>query len=1434
MAARAPRLPAPAPKRPLASPRPPTPIYRQVNDNRPAAPGPAVQTLLADRGPGRPLPSRLRESMELALGHTFAEIRIHTDAQAAAAATELHARAFTAGKDIFFAEGAFDPEAPAGRDLLAHELAHTATQSEGAPFDPALLEAAPGDPLSEQAVVVPEEPEPRLPDQAEPASVPEPSEAPAAVEGEAEGEAGAPEARGEGEGGREGRGGGAGEGEAAGDLATGESPPASRTDVEPLMPPPPDRPSPGQAERIEASVGAAGRAAGRAEDLPSAEASTTAARGAVVEPEAETRGRAEAMLAAALAERPAPSPEILELCEVIRASIKAKRPVDEDELVETDPAGVAEEAGAALNQNVQGEADRVDASYDELDDPPAGEAEQIGEPFETPPAEAALPDLQAAEAAPDPIPEENLSLDADAERADADMAAAGMDTPAAQVAQEGPVAEARAARGEVGELAQQSPAELAAAQDQAIADAQGDMAALQQQALESLNAARGGTVAGVAGQQGGMVASEQATREQVSTEARRIFTTAQTAVDGLLRPLPQTAMELWEAGIAKASTRFEQALAQVKAWIEERHSGVGGALLGAWDALTGLPGWVTEEYDRAEKQFGDDVCDLLIEISTQVNAVILTCELLISTARAQIDALFADLPEGLRAWAEEEKARLNGQLDQLGARVQSAQAEVTSGLRERAVSAVAEVQRRVAELREQARGILGKIADAIAAFIDDPVKFIIEGILKLLGISPAAFWAVVAKIKEVIDDIADDPLGFANNLVSAIAQGFQKFFDNFVDHLIGGFFEWLFSGLGAVGVRIPSDFSLSSIITFALELMGITWARIREILARHIGEENVALLEKAYELISTLIEQGPEGIFEMIKEQLNPQTILDQIIKAAVDFLIEALIRAVTPRIIALFNPAGAIVQAIEVIFRVLKWVFENAARIFSLIETVVGGAADLIAGNIGGMASAVEGALARLIAPVIDFLAGFLGLGDLPEKIAETIRGFQEMVLGIIDRVVAWLAERARSLLRALGIGEEAEAEETGGERAEDSELGTSVTFAGGGEVHRQWVEIQGTNAVLMVASDGPGPVEAKLAEWKASDKFPLDDPRRQEADGLIAQAEGLLGQADSKADALVTAFRQASQSAAEDSQEVPSDDPLESDQQRLVAALRRLFELFGGGPAILALVGEQLVNRVEGQDDTYFSGRSLPPPGYSMPLREQRIHIQRLRASDPDTPEVHLDDQGVLQLGPSRLRPAADEEKIRVYNTILSLVALGPLEGIEDVDRYRETMRQRVVAKVGSDLGTLDREVLSSSAIPPPYNRLRGEIFELWVQTNLHVARPGPVFKHPDLNMVKRLADGVTASEDAIVETKALAEVRPPDAREKLQMDDYGVIIGQVEGVLNRNGVITRLIYKEVRYIFNKPDLVRLWYAELEIRIGTGKFSAWPTLPPLRSESP
>src|SRR5438093_2902954 len=56
-------------------------------------------------------------------------VRIHADAAAASAARSLRARAFTHGRDIYFGEGEFRPDAPHGRQLLAHELAHVRQQA---------------------------------------------------------------------------------------------------------------------------------------------------------------------------------------------------------------------------------------------------------------------------------------------------------------------------------------------------------------------------------------------------------------------------------------------------------------------------------------------------------------------------------------------------------------------------------------------------------------------------------------------------------------------------------------------------------------------------------------------------------------------------------------------------------------------------------------------------------------------------------------------------------------------------------------------------------------------------------------------------------------------------------------------------------------------------------------------------------------------------------------------------------------------------------------------------------------------------------------------------------------------------------------------------------------------------------------------------------
>ncbi len=96
-----------------------------------AAPAPAsVAAVLASHGEA--LAPTLRRDMEQHFGHDFSQVRVHADSRAAASAREVHARAWTVGRHIAFASGRYQPEAPAGRHLLAHELAHVVQQRNSA------------------------------------------------------------------------------------------------------------------------------------------------------------------------------------------------------------------------------------------------------------------------------------------------------------------------------------------------------------------------------------------------------------------------------------------------------------------------------------------------------------------------------------------------------------------------------------------------------------------------------------------------------------------------------------------------------------------------------------------------------------------------------------------------------------------------------------------------------------------------------------------------------------------------------------------------------------------------------------------------------------------------------------------------------------------------------------------------------------------------------------------------------------------------------------------------------------------------------------------------------------------------------------------------------------------------------------------------------
>lgn len=91
-------------------------------------PDAVARSLQGGAGGGHAIQSSLREEMESVFQTDFSTVRVHVGADAERLNDDLHARAFTHGRDIYFNSGEYHPESSQGRLLLAHELTHVVQQ----------------------------------------------------------------------------------------------------------------------------------------------------------------------------------------------------------------------------------------------------------------------------------------------------------------------------------------------------------------------------------------------------------------------------------------------------------------------------------------------------------------------------------------------------------------------------------------------------------------------------------------------------------------------------------------------------------------------------------------------------------------------------------------------------------------------------------------------------------------------------------------------------------------------------------------------------------------------------------------------------------------------------------------------------------------------------------------------------------------------------------------------------------------------------------------------------------------------------------------------------------------------------------------------------------------------------------------------------------
>jgi len=82
-------------------------------------------------GGGQPLEEAVQKQVSETMGHDFSGVRVHSDSEPDALSTQLTAKAFSTGPDIFFKRGAHDPAFGSGRELIAPKLSHVVQQGIG-------------------------------------------------------------------------------------------------------------------------------------------------------------------------------------------------------------------------------------------------------------------------------------------------------------------------------------------------------------------------------------------------------------------------------------------------------------------------------------------------------------------------------------------------------------------------------------------------------------------------------------------------------------------------------------------------------------------------------------------------------------------------------------------------------------------------------------------------------------------------------------------------------------------------------------------------------------------------------------------------------------------------------------------------------------------------------------------------------------------------------------------------------------------------------------------------------------------------------------------------------------------------------------------------------------------------------------------------------
>jgi len=640
--------------------------------------------------------------------------------------------------------------------------------------------------------------------------------------------------------------------------------------------------------------------------------------------------------------------------------------------------------------------DEVPLEPEIVGDPPAGVS---AAPIVPPPSTAAAIDTSASKESIDQLQSENNITAEQLEKGNDPQfqATIGAREEAEQHDREAPQA-----------LREAESADLAMTRGRA----QGEIAS----GLNAFHGERGTRLTNVAGQQ---------TSTKGLTETRKQDITNHITEVG--RKTREDVIAILDAMDEKVGTDFQTAIDDaLKAYDEAFEEEEGGFLSAIGDFFSG-DWWGDDRFKRA-LQYGRNAFDRRIKQEIRKIAIYVEKQLQAARDRVQegrdeIELYMTEkVSDAERQFAEQAASSITADFDALEGEISECKDALINKMVDIYKQGVERRNQREEELREANKSFWERVWDATVGVIQKVLEFK----NMLLGI--------LSRAAAVVEAIIQDPIGFLTNLIAGISAGLERFVSNIAENLKNALMGWLFGALEGAGIKMPQKFDFMGFLDIVLQVLGLTKENIRARAVRILGEETVSKIETAVNFLRVLFTEGPAGIWQMLLEKIG--SIKDVIIEEIKSWVITKIIVAGIKWLVGLLNPAAAFVKACMAIYDIVVFFIQRGQQIISAVNAIINALGTIVAGNIGAMAQAVEGALNRILPVVIGFLASLLGLGGISEKIRQVI----EKIQAPVNKAIDWVIEKGLAVARKIAGFFGGEKQQSEDEQATDPEVQAQI----------------------------------------------------------------------------------------------------------------------------------------------------------------------------------------------------------------------------------------------------------------------------------------------------------------------------------------------------------------------------------------------------------